>query len=132
MKALANLKVLALTRVLIFVENGADVIKVEPPAGDDYRHIGPFASGQMLHAFALTEPDAGSDPASMTTLATRQGDSYRIKGTKHFISNAGAADLIVIYAKTDPALGGKGVSAFAVERQGGGITTGKAERRPRL
>ena len=105
MKALANLKVLALTRVLsgpyctsILVENGADVIKVEPPAGDDYRHIGPFASGQMLGAFALTEPGAGSDPASMTTLATRQGDSYRIKGTKHFISNAGAADLIVIYA----------------------------------
>lgn len=134
MKPLANLKVLALTRVLngpyctsILVENGADVIKVEPPAGDDYRHIGPFTSGQMLGAFALTEPDAGSDPASMTTLATRQGDSYRIKGTKHFISNAGAADIIVIYAKTDPALGGKGVSAFVVERQAGGITTGKAE-----
>ena len=105
----------------------SDSIKFGGSEVQKQKYLPQLASGQMLGAFALTEPDAGSDPASMTTLATRQGDSYRIKGTKHFISNAGAADIIVIYAKTDPALGGKGVSAFVVERQGGGITTGKAE-----
>ncbi|WP_194098678.1 acyl-CoA dehydrogenase family protein [Marivivens aquimaris] len=73
------------------------------------------AAGTSLGAFALTEPQAGSNPADMRTTAKREGDGYRIKGSKCFISNAGAADFMVVYAKTDPAAGARGVSAFIVE-----------------
>jgi len=73
------------------------------------------ATGQALGAFALTEPGAGSNPADMTTYATRDGDGYRIKGSKCFISNAGAAGFIVVYAKTERETGARGVSAFIVE-----------------
>jgi alkylation response protein AidB-like acyl-CoA dehydrogenase len=105
----------------------SDSVKFGGSEEQKKKYLPQLASGKSFGAFALTEPGAGSDPASMTTTALREGDHYRIKGTKHFISNAGAADLIVIYAKTDPALGGKGISAFVVERKDGGITTGKAE-----
>lgn len=73
------------------------------------------AEGKTLGAFALTEPQAGSNPADMTTFAVREGDGYRIKGSKCFISNAGAADFIVVYAKTDRDAGARGVSAFVIE-----------------
>lgn len=86
------------------------------------------AAGQTLGSFALTEPNAGSNPADMTTRASREGDHYRISGTKHFISNAGAADFIVVYAKTDPAAGARGISAFIVEPKHGGVSIGNAER----
>lgn len=104
-----------------------DSIKFGGSEAQKQKYLPGLASGKSFGAFALTEPGAGSDPASMTTRATRDGAFYHIKGTKHFISNAGAADIIVIYAKTDPTLGGKGISAFIVERADGGITTGKAE-----
>ncbi len=86
------------------------------------------ASGEILGAFGLTEPGAGSNPVDMTTRASREGDGWRIKGTKHFISNAGAADFVVVYAKTDPAAGPRGISAFVVERGTAGLTIGGAER----
>lgn len=73
------------------------------------------ASGEALGAFALTEPMAGSNPADMRTTATRDGDGYRLKGSKCFISNAGGADFIVVYAKSDSSAGARGVSAFVVE-----------------
>ncbi|MDE2446805.1 MAG: acyl-CoA dehydrogenase family protein [Alphaproteobacteria bacterium] len=105
----------------------SDSIKFGGSEEQKQKYLPSLASGEKLGAFALTEPSAGSDPASMLTKATRAGDHYHIKGTKHFISNAGAADVFVIYAKTDPAAGGKGVSAFVVEKKNGGITLGKAE-----
>jgi alkylation response protein AidB-like acyl-CoA dehydrogenase len=87
------------------------------------------AAGELLGAFALTEPGAGSNPADMSTMAVRDGDGWRIKGTKHFISNAGEADFLVVYAKTDRAAGARGISAFVVEPAVcGGITIGKPER----
>lgn len=79
-------------------------------------HLLPEAAmGKTLGAFALTEPQAGSNPADMSTYAVREGDGYWIKGSKCFISNAGAADFIVVYAKTDRDAGARGVSAFVVE-----------------
>lgn len=87
------------------------------------------ASGAKLGAFALTEPQAGSNPADMKTTAKRENGGYRIKGSKCFISNAGAADFIVVYAKTDPAAGARGVSAFVVEpKQTTGIDIAPNER----
>lgn len=86
------------------------------------------AAGEALGAFALTEPMAGSNPADMRSTATRDGDGYRLKGSKCFISNAGEADFIVVYAKTDNAAGARGVSAFVVEpAKTDGVEVGKHE-----
>lgn len=86
------------------------------------------AAGEALGAFALTEPMAGSNPADMRSTATRDGDGYRLKGSKCFISNAGEADFIVVYAKTDNEAGARGVSAFVVEPgKTDGVDIGKHE-----
>lgn len=71
----------------------SDSIKFGGNEQQKQKYLPDLASGKLFGAFALTEPGAGSDPASMTTRATREGDFYHIKGTKHFISNAGFADL---------------------------------------
>ncbi len=105
----------------------SDSIKFGGSEEQRQKYLPQLASGEAIGAFALTEPTAGSDPASMSTKAVRDGDFYHIKGTKHFISNAGFADLLVVYASTNPVAGGKGISAFVVERKNGGVTLGKAE-----
>ncbi|NOD85962.1 MULTISPECIES: acyl-CoA dehydrogenase family protein [unclassified Ruegeria] len=92
------------------------------------RFLPAAAAGEALGAFALTEPMAGSNPADMRSTASREGDGYRLKGSKCFISNAGDADFIVVYAKTDGAAGARGVSAFVVEPgKTGGVEVGKHE-----
>ena len=99
--------------------------------GDDAlraRYLPDAASGTKLGAFALTEPRAGSNPADMATRATREADGYRIRGVKHFISNAGAADFIVVYAKTDPDAGARGISAFVVDRHAPGVDVAPPEK----
>ena len=89
----------------------------------------PRAAAGALGAFALTEPGAGSNPADMRTTARREGDGYRLSGSKCFISNAGAAEFIAVYAKTDPEAGARGVSAFVVEpKTTAGIDIAPAER----
>jgi acyl-CoA dehydrogenase len=74
------------------------------------------ANGQAVAAFALTEPQAGSDAAAMESTARRDSGDYVLDGTKRFISNAGIADFYTVFAKTDPAQGRKGISAFVVEK----------------
>jgi butyryl-CoA dehydrogenase len=87
------------------------------------------AAGTKLGAFALTEPMAGSNPMDMRTRAVLEGDHYRLKGSKCFISNAGAADFIIVYAITDPDAGARGISAFVVEPQmTEGVDIAQAER----
>ncbi|WP_207100170.1 acyl-CoA dehydrogenase family protein [Paracoccus shandongensis] len=89
----------------------------------------PQAAAGSLGAFALTEPQAGSNPADMRTVARRDGAGYRLRGSKCFISNAGAADFMVVYAKTNPDAGARGVSAFVVEpKETPGIAIAPAER----
>ncbi|MDQ1901870.1 acyl-CoA dehydrogenase family protein [Paracoccus sp. WLY502] len=89
----------------------------------------PQAAAGSLGAFALTEPQAGSNPADMRTVARRDGAGYRLRGAKCFISNAGAADFMVVYAKSDPDAGARGVSAFVVEpKVTPGIVVAPAER----
>lgn len=73
------------------------------------------ASGEVIGAFGLTEPGAGSNPAEMSTKAVRTDNGWRLKGTKHFITNAGFADFVVVYAITDPEAGHRGISAFLVD-----------------
>ena len=92
------------------------------------RYLPDAASGTKLGAFALTEPRAGSNPADMATRAVREGDHYHLSGTKHFISNAGEADFIVVYAKTDPAAGHRGISAFVVDKGTPGLQISAPEK----
>jgi alkylation response protein AidB-like acyl-CoA dehydrogenase len=86
------------------------------------------ATGEILGAFALTEPSAGSDPADMKTRAVKTADGWHLTGNKCFISNGGEADVIIVYAMTKPDLGHRGMSAFIVPRQTQGFVTGKPER----
>ncbi len=76
------------------------------------------ANGAAIAAFAITEPEAGSDVASMQTRAVRHGNHFLISGTKRFISNAGIADFYVVFASTEPEKKAKGVSAFIVDANG--------------
>jgi acyl-CoA dehydrogenase len=74
-----------------------------------------LASGEYVGAIAMTEPSGGSDLQAVKTVARRDGNGYRIKGAKTFITNGGQANFIIVVAKTDPAQGAKGTSLFAVE-----------------
>jgi alkylation response protein AidB-like acyl-CoA dehydrogenase len=88
------------------------------------RYLPPLASGEWIGANAATEPDAGSDVFAMRTRAERQGDRYRLNGSKTFVTNAPVADLFVVYATLDPALGAMGITAFIVERNTPGLKIG--------
>lgn len=74
----------------------------------------PLAQGEMLGAFALTEPQAGTDASHLKTRAIKKGDDYIITGSKHFITSAQHADVVIVFAVTDPEKGKKGISAFLV------------------
>jgi acyl-CoA dehydrogenase len=89
-----------------------------------------IASGEIVTSFALTEPEAGSDSASVQTKAVRDGDAYVLNGVKRFITNADVAGLFTVMARTDPAIkGAAGVSAFLVPRDLPGLSIGKPERK---
>ncbi|MFC4558107.1 acyl-CoA dehydrogenase [Virgibacillus kekensis] len=88
-----------------------------------------LASGEYLGAFAVTEPGAGSDVANLKTRAKRDGDNYILNGSKMFITNGGAADTFITFARTSDEDGAKGVSAFIIERDTPGFSIGKAERK---
>ena len=86
-----------------------------------------LARGEMLGAFSLTEPAAGSDAAGIEARAERQGDKYILNGTKSWVTNGGEAGLYIVFAKTDPAAGRKGVSAFLVEPNAPGFRVARHE-----
>ncbi len=86
------------------------------------RYVPRLARGEVLGAFALTEPEAGSDAASLKTRAHREGDFYVLEGQKTFISHANVAEVFLVFAKTDPEKGAKGITCFLVER-GDGVKT---------
>jgi acyl-CoA dehydrogenase len=89
-----------------------------------------IASGEIITSFALTEPEAGSDSASVRTLAIRDGDDYVLNGSKRYITNAGKASLFTVMARTNPdSKGGSGVSAFLVPSGLPGLSVGKAEKK---
>lgn len=93
------------------------------------KYLPDLASGDKISAFALTEPDAGSDAGSMKTTARRVGDKYILNGTKCFITNGGIADVYTVFAKTQNDLGVRGISAFVVEKDAPGFQIGKKERK---
>jgi alkylation response protein AidB-like acyl-CoA dehydrogenase len=89
--------------------------------GQRDRWLPRLLDGTSMGAFAMTEPEAGSDVASMGTRAVRDGDGYVLTGTKTLISNAGIADVYIVFASTDPEQGSRGLSAFAVPAEADGL-----------
>src|SRR5262249_21904236 len=94
-------------------------------AGDDAqrgRWLPKVVSGEAIAAFAVTEPDAGSDVGAIATRARREGAGYVLDGVKIFISNAPFADVFTVFAQTDPERHRKGLTAFAIPRGAAGLT----------
>jgi acyl-CoA dehydrogenase len=84
-----------------------------------------LAAGELIGSFALTEAEAGSDPAGLRTAARRDGDAWVLDGGKRYITNAPIADLFVVFARSDPAeRGGRGISSFVVDARTPGVTVG--------
>lgn len=93
------------------------------------KYLIPLAKGEKLGAFALSEPEAGSDASNQRTVAVKEGDHYVLNGIKNWITNGTTADVVLVIAQTDPSKGPKGISAFIVEKGTPGFTYGKKERK---
>jgi len=91
------------------------------------KYLRRMATGETLGAFCLTEPAAGSDAAGIQARAVRVGDGYRLNGTKTWVTNGSVAGVLLVFAKTDPDAGGKGISAFLVEPGFPGFRAGRHE-----
>jgi len=122
-------KVCASHAVIMSVNNSLycdPVAKFGTPAQKE-RFLTPFASGQKLGCFSLTEPEAGSDATNQNTLARRDGDDYVLDGRKIFVTNGREADAALVFAQTDRAKGHRGISAFLVDNGTPGFTVVKTE-----
>ncbi|MGB9904236.1 MAG: acyl-CoA dehydrogenase family protein [Desulfotomaculales bacterium] len=93
------------------------------------KYLPPMAEGEKIGAFALTEPQAGSNAANIKTTAVRKGDKYVLNGTKHFITNATIAEVFTVMAVTDKAKGARGITSFIVEKGFPGFKLGTVERK---
>lgn len=93
------------------------------------KYLRPMVTGEKFFCFALTEPGAGSDAASILTTAVEDGDDYIINGRKTFITGAPVSDYIILFAKTNPELGAKGISTFVVDSKSEGVSFGKPEHK---
>ena len=89
----------------------------------------PYARGEKIGCYALTEPQAGSNAAALRTKAERKGDAYVVNGTKAWITNGGAADAALVYVNTQPEKGEKGITALIVEKGTRGFAVGKEEKK---
>jgi alkylation response protein AidB-like acyl-CoA dehydrogenase len=116
--------------ILMIQELGTLPIKLFGSEELKRRFLPRCASGEWSPAFALSEPDAGSDPGGMRTRAVRDGDEWVITGTKNWITNLGIADFYVVFAVTDPEAGhSRGITAFVVEADRPGFSVGKLEKK---
>jgi alkylation response protein AidB-like acyl-CoA dehydrogenase len=124
-------KVCASTALILMVQElGTLPIKLFGTGEQKERFLPRCASGEWSPAFALSEPDAGSDPGGMRTRAVQDGDEWVIDGTKNWITNLGIADFYVVFAVTDQEAGhSRGISAFIVEADRPGFSVGKLEHK---
>ena len=93
------------------------------------KYLPKMASGELIGAFALTEPQAGSNAAAIKTRAIRKGDRFLLNGSKHYITNASIAGVFTVMAVTNPAEGAKGITSFLVEQGTKGMVIGKKEEK---
>jgi alkylation response protein AidB-like acyl-CoA dehydrogenase len=106
---------------LCWINEGSDEIK--------RAYLPKIASGDSMASYCLSEPEAGSDVASMRTRAVRDGDEFVINGVKRWITNAGVSEFYTVFAVTDPELGRKGISAFVVQKDDQGVSFGAPEKK---
>ena len=116
---------------LMSVTNAPVAAAVEKIGTEDQkeRFLKPLARGEMIGAFCLTEPQAGSDASALKTRATRQGNGWRLNGTKQFISSGRVAGVAIVFAVTDPDAGKKGISAFLVPTDTRGFNVASVEEK---
>ena len=121
----------ASTAVILSVQNSLFCDPVLRFGTDEQKQkfLMPFARGEKIGCFALTEPQAGSNAAALTTKAVRAGDRYVINGTKAWITGGGVAEAALVYVNTKPELGEKGITALVVERGTPGFSVGKEEKK---
>ncbi len=121
----------AATAVIMSVHNSVVCESILKFANDEQkeRYLKPLAAGKYIGAFALTEPEAGSDPVSQITTAQKDGNFYVINGTKRFITTGKNSGLVIVTAKTDHAKKHKGISAFLVEHDTPGLKVGNIEEK---
>jgi alkylation response protein AidB-like acyl-CoA dehydrogenase len=93
------------------------------------KYLRPVAAGEAMFSYCLSEPEAGSDAASMTTKAVRDGDYWVLNGVKRWITNAGVSEYYTVFAVTDPTARSRGISAFVVEKSDEGVTFGAPEKK---
>ena len=121
----------ASTGVILSVQNSlfCDPIHRYGTEEQKRKFLLPYARGEKIGCYALTEPQAGSNAAALQTKAVRKGDWYVINGTKAWITNGGVADAAIVYVNTDPAKGEKGITAIVVEKGMPGFKVGKEEKK---
>src|SRR5262250_1538316 len=121
----------ASTGVILSVQNSLYCHPIHRYGTDEQKKnfLLPFARGEQIGCYALTEPQAGSNAAALQTKAVRRGDTYIVNGTKAWITNGGAADAALVYVNTDPAKGEKGITALVVEKGTPGFKVGKEEKK---
>ena len=121
----------ASTGVILSVQNSlyCDPLHRFGTAEQKKKFLAPFARGEKIGCFALTEPQAGSNAAALATRAVRSGDRYLVNGTKAWITNGGVADAAIVYANTQPEKGEKGITALIVEKGTPGFSAGKEEKK---
>lgn len=124
-------KVCASTAIVMAVQNSLVCAGIEKFGTEEQKDkfLKPLARGEKLGAFALTEPGAGSDVAAMLSTAVRDGNVYVINGRKHFITNGGFADIVILFAMTDKSQRHRGITAFIVEKERKGFSVGKEEHK---
>lgn len=93
------------------------------------KYLPDMAAGKTIGAYCLSEPNAGTDVASLKTSAVKNGDNYVLNGTKAFVTNGGIAGIFIVFAVTDPDKGQKGISCFAVPKDTSGLTIGVKEKK---
>ena len=124
-------RVCASTGVILSVQNSlyCDPILRFGAEEQKQKFLVPYARGEKIGCYALTEPQAGSNAAALATKAVRNGDAYVINGTKAWITNGGAADAALVYVNTQPEKGEKGITALVVEKGTRGFAVGKEEKK---
>jgi butyryl-CoA dehydrogenase len=124
-------RVCASTGVILSVQNSLYCDPILRFGTDEQKQkfLVPFARGEKIGCYALTEPQAGSNAAALTTKAVRKGETYVINGTKAWITNGGAADAAIVYVNTQPEKGEKGITALVVEKGTPGFAVGKEEKK---
>jgi acyl-CoA dehydrogenase len=118
-------------RSVIGTNNGIGSIGILLDGTEEQKahYLPKLAAGELIGSFCLTEPDSGSDAASLKTTARRDGDAYVLNGTKRYITNAPEAGIYTVMARTSDAKGASGISAFIVERGTPGLSLGKPDRK---